>query len=70
MDNGTFILPDYAIITFQMVKLGKNWLVYISEISSSKNALIYFADIWNGSGPGFYKWYFCKWDEQAVVKFA
>ena len=29
VDNGTFILPDYAIITFQMVKLGKNWLAYI-----------------------------------------
>ena len=23
MDNGAFILPDYAIITFQMVELGK-----------------------------------------------
>ena len=26
--NGTFILPDYIIIIFQIVKLGKKWLAY------------------------------------------
>ena len=33
--NGTFILPDYIILIFQIVKLGKKWLAYFYRLAKT-----------------------------------